>query len=355
MKYSRNKLNQIGKKLVSPSIDLLDHVQNITIVEDWRKLHMEPLNELVDGVSSLLDSSAVPVLFFSQRLKRMTSIVGKLRRNPEMGLGGIQDIGGARFVFPNINALDEARRLIENASFDHFSLARIPYDYVLHPKKSGYRSIHFVYKYHSDNPDLDGLSVELQIRTQLQHDWATAVETAELISNSSLKASQGDENWLYFFKLVSAIFARKENMPVNEEFATYSEKDFCVAYHQLNAEHKFLDQLVALVGAVDIASKRALGKGYAVLLIQFAEKTVRFHHFKNEELEQANALYSKLESSVEKESGAVVLVSVSDMKELQEAYPSYFLNAKEFIDALSLFDKECQVKGYIPGDASYEN
>ena len=51
--------------------------------------------------------------------------------------------------------------------------------------------------------------------------------------------------------------------------------------------------------------------------------------------------------SIDKEAEAVVLVSVSDMKELREAYPSYFLNAGEFIAELSNFQENCKLKGYI--------
>ena len=36
-----------------------------------------------------------------------------------------------------------------------------------------------------------------------------------------------------------------------------------------------------------------------------------------------------------------------DVRELREAYPSYFLNADEFISELSDFQKNCRIKGYI--------
>ena len=36
-----------------------------------------------------------------------------------------------------------------------------------------------------------------------------------------------------------------------------------------------------------------------------------------------------------------------DVRELREAYPSYFLNADEFIAALSDFQNNCRIKGYI--------
>lgn len=174
-----------------------------------------------------------------------------------------------------------------------------------------------------------------------------AVETAELISKSSLKASLGDENWLSFFKLSSAVFAQKEGMPVAESFAEYSEKDYCLQYAQLDKSFKFLDQLQALVSAVKISEEHTLRGGFAVLLIQFAEKRVQLRHFQSDNLEDAIKYYSEVEKSINDQNSAVVLVSVSDMKELQEAYPSYFLNASEFIQALFEFNSLCKTKQYI--------
>ena len=347
MKYSRNKINQSGKVLLAGPEMGFPYTDANLVVEDWRKLHMIPLQALVEEVTRVLTDGGVQAAFSSHRLKRMTSIIAKLRHNPGMGLGGLQDIGGARFVFEDIDSLLKAQKIISQASFDHFVTDREPYDYVAKPKASGYRSIHFTYKYVSDNDDYDGLRVELQIRTRLQHDWAMAVETAELISKSSLKARLGDENWLFFFKLSSAVFAQKEGMPVAESFAEYSEKDYCLQYAQLDKSFKFLDQLQALVSAVKISEEHTLRGGFAVLLIQFAEKRVQLRHFQSDNLEDATKYYSEVEKSINDQNSAVVLVSVSDMKELQEAYPSYFLNASEFIQALFEFNSICKTKQYI--------
>ena len=308
---------------------------------------MVPLEALVREVTTLLANAGVVAAFSSHRLKRMTSIVAKLHHNPEMGLGGMQDVGGARFVFEDIPSLLKAQSIIAQASFEHFTPDRAPYDYVAKPKESGYRSIHFVYKYVSEDADYDGLRVELQIRTRIQHDWAVAVEIAELISKSSLKASLGDENWLEFFKLTSAIFARKEEMPVADSFKDFSEQDFCIHYSRLELNYKFLGQLSALVGAVKIAERHFTENGYAVVLIQFAEKTVQLRYYTNEALEEATTYYTEAEKSINNGDAAVVLVSVSDMKELKDAYPSYFLNAGEFIQALQEFNNNCMSQHYI--------
>ena len=347
MKYSRNKINTSGKALLAgPEIGFAYTDANL-VVDDWRKLHMIPLEELVGVVSKVLSQGGVSAAFSSHRLKRMTSIIAKLRHNSGMGLGGLQDIGGARFVFEDVSSLLEAQKIITAAKFNHFVVDREPYDYVAHPKESGYRSIHFAYKYVSDNAEYDGLRVELQLRTRMQHDWAMAVETAELISKSSLKASLGDENWLAFFKIASAVFARKEKMPVAESFNDYTEEEYCVQYAALDQKYKFLDQLQALVSAVMITEEHTLKEGYAVILIQFTEKRVQLRHYPSAKLADATTYYSEVEKSINDENSAVVLVSVSDMKELQEAYPSYFLNASEFVQSLKDFNNMCKAKLYI--------
>ena len=336
-----------GKALLAGPETGFPYTDANLIVEDWRKLHMAPLEELVDDVAHVLTQAGVTAAFSSHRLKRMTSIVAKLRHNPGMGLGGLQDIGGARFVFEDIHSLLRAQEVVATATFTHFVPDRSPYDYVAQPKESGYRSIHFAFKYVSDNPDYDGLRVELQLRTRLQHDWAMAVETAELISKSALKASLGDQNWLDFFKLSSAVFAQKEGMPVADQFRDYTERDFCVQYAQLEQKCMFLDQLQALVSAVKITEEHTLKEGYAVILIQFTEKRVQLRHFPSENLEDATKYYGEVEKSINDELSAVVLVSVSDMKELHEAYPSYFLNAGEFVQSLQDFNNKCRASNYI--------
>ena len=37
------------------------------------------------------------------------------------------------------------------------------------------------------------MKVEIQLRTQLQHSWAMAVETAGLVTNTAMKSGQGSE------------------------------------------------------------------------------------------------------------------------------------------------------------------
>lgn len=347
MKYSRKEIDKAGKIIISTSSDIFEKAEAIVKIDDWRKLHLPVIELLSSHVSSLLAENGIAIAFSSQRLKRMTSIKEKLMRTTGMGLGGVQDIGGGRFVFEDMDSLLRAKDCIASTSFPDFALDHDLYDYISKPKESGYRSIHFVYKYSKPESDLDGMRVELQIRTKLQHDWATAVETAELISNSSLKASQGDQAWLDFFKLVSAIFARRESQPVNDLFKDVTEEEYCTRYFKMNNKYKFVDNLNALVGAVSFTEQQSFTGGYVLLVINYDEKRVRIRHFTQDEKDSANEQYAQIEKSVDKTKEAIVLVAVSDVQELREAYPSYFLNSEEFIAALDDFQRTCHVKGYI--------
>ena len=63
------------------------------------------------------------------------------------------------------------------------------YDYVTKGKDDGYRSYHVVFDFQSRDHEaaFDGRRVEVQVRTWLQHSWATAVEAVGLFRRENLK------------------------------------------------------------------------------------------------------------------------------------------------------------------------
>ncbi|MDH3695228.1 MAG: RelA/SpoT domain-containing protein, partial [Gammaproteobacteria bacterium] len=66
-------------------------------------------------------------------------------------------------------------------------------DYIKTPKMSGYRCLHLVYRFNSETrTDYNGLLVKIQLRTEIQHAWATAVETVGAFLGQALKASEGE-------------------------------------------------------------------------------------------------------------------------------------------------------------------
>ena len=56
----------------------------------------------------------------------------------------------------------------------------------------------------------------------------------------------------------------------------------------------------------------------------------------------ASAMFTQTEQSLSGDE-AVILVSIEKMQELREAYPSYFLDTKEFLMALEKFNASCAI------------
>ncbi len=105
----------------------------------------------------------------SQRLKRAPTIVDKLGRESTLSLPRMQDIGGCRAVLGSIEELRRVEaRLKKNRPPVGYS------DYVTSPRASGYRGVHLIVTY----GDSDGVDrrIEVQLRTQVMHEWAITVE-----------------------------------------------------------------------------------------------------------------------------------------------------------------------------------
>lgn len=166
------------------------------IMGNWRSSHSYPLHALKMTLrrrARRLESGAL----VAQRLKRLPSIVNKLERSQGMKLSRMHDIGGCRAVLTNIQ---QVRKLVDSYQISRGKNPKTraefvkPYDYIAEPKVDGYRSIHLVYKYRSDSElhkCWNGLRIEIQIRSRLQHAWATAVETVDAFSGTSLKTTGG--------------------------------------------------------------------------------------------------------------------------------------------------------------------
>lgn len=282
MRYGRHQIDKAGEIAISSTEE--DVYKNaIEKINDWRSLHLMVLDKLQTEINAILDRNRIKATFTSRRLKRLTSILYKLDLNPKMRLGGMQDIGGLRIVLPNIQTLDKLYSLLKVNVPEGFILDKDPINYIETPKESGYRSIHFVYKYISDENDYNGLRVELQIRTRLQHFWAMAVETAGLVTKTPLKALRVTNN---------------------------------------------------------VALQEKYTNKYYILNINFKTKRVSVNPY-NDEAAAMND-YSRLERVSQDAKNAVVLVSVSKIKELQEAYPSYFLDTSDFLRIMDRIISNCE-------------
>src|SRR5207302_6231509 len=112
------------------------------------------------------------------RLKRMPSVRRKLQRLP-IKLHRVQDLAGCRAVVENMEEVNAVIKALRRGSAHQLHKE---YPYIQTPKSDGYRSHHMVFEFVGleDNKPYTGRRVEIQIRTRLQHSWATTVEAVGL-------------------------------------------------------------------------------------------------------------------------------------------------------------------------------
>ena len=76
---------------------------------------------------------------------------------------------------------------------------------------------------------------------------------------------------------------------------------------------------------------------YYILKVDYVKRVVNVSSFAVEEQEKASQYYNDLERKIENHKNAVILVSVGGLKELREAYPSYFIDTTEFLERVESF------------------
>jgi putative GTP pyrophosphokinase len=341
--YSRQEVNWAGSLVSGKAYSLANDDEQSrahAILGNWRSSHSYPINTFQASLRKKLRSIEKNALV-AQRLKRTPSIIGKLQRFPKMQLARMQDIGGLRAVVKNVTNVYELRNKLVKSRFDHELVNEK--DYIQNPKNSGYRGIHLIYKYKSRKaPSYDGLLIEIQLRTKLQHAWATAVETMGTFLQQSLKTSQGAAEWLDFFSLAGSAFAHLENKPSAPCHFDINKADLFGLVTDLAKALKVSDNLRAYrISANAIENEQVKKAYYYLLTLKPKARVVNIKGYQKNQLQEATERYLQLEREVDgEEISQVVLVAADSLKQLYRAYPNYFLDTEQFTSVLDRINKE---------------
>ena len=340
--HSRQEINAAGDCLIADThvTDLMRRDEILATINNWRSSHSFPLQSFkmtLLGRAKKVDRRAI----VAQRLKRLSSISAKLQRFPDMKLSQMQDIGGCRAVVENTEGVRQlvslyARARAKNPKRRHEFLN--DKDYIAHPKVDGYRGVHLIYRYRSTSRKhgvYTGLKIEIQLRSKLQHAWATAVETVSIFTGQALKSSGGEADWRRFFALMSSAMAFKEKQPLVPDTPTNRK--------ELIAELRLLKDRLKVVNALrgwSWALKQLPAKNvtYAVaflIVLDTVAYTLATTGYKKEELTKASQEYLAVEKATASKPGTqAVLVSLDSVHTLRSAYPNYFLDTNAFLTAL---------------------
>lgn len=311
---------------------------SLAIAQAWRVQHLEPTARCFEALTRCAKHFEGAVV--SYRLKRMTSILRKLqRRNSNFELGALDDIGGCRLIVGSIREVYEAAKILDDL-LGHWKIK----DYIAAPQRSGYRSYHAIYKV-----PVGGIAyrIEVQIRTRLQHLWATGVEAVGEVygleyKSPDVRASlEGEEQKRdRFLMLSSHLFALEEGQPgvpdvIGDLAAVRREiSAICETTH-------LLDDLRAARSGILVQADSDERDEYFLLCLS---REVQFFDVVGfPEFQDANDEYQRLEKEAlriedgndvviaEPEFDNVVLVKAESADSIKSSYLNYSLGVDGFI------------------------
>jgi ppGpp synthetase/RelA/SpoT-type nucleotidyltranferase len=264
----------------------------------------------------------------ASRPKTMGSIRRKLRES-SVRLDQMNDLGGCRAIMNDIAGVRALLAAI-NTEFPH--TVRQQYPYIDQPKSDGYRSHHVVFLYNptkKENETFEGRRIELQIRTRLQHSWATAVEAVGLYRGQDLKHGKGDADWLRLFSLVSAEFAHAESCQVHDEMPSHIRR--ISEIKALNTKLKAAEMLENIKNATHFAENFVFERGKYFLIRYFPDHTVTVESYQSPIAMSADLGEIEVDIERSKDGSRAVLVEVDKVDKLIDTYPNYFGDVSLFV------------------------
>lgn len=265
----------------------------------------------------------------AERRKRLPTILDKLKRHPTMSVTTMQDLGGCRVIFETVAEVRQLVAVLQGSSRTKNRVKRA-YDYLSGdpgPRNSGYRGVHLVYEYGASKPEYHGLRIELQVRTQLQHAWATAVETMDLFSGSELKYGKGDPDLLRFFVLVASLMAHEEG---TDPVPGAEEPPEVLATELAHLEDR-VGVLSRLQGYAAIVGEHSKSDRRNALTLELKRREGQLTVTVHETLAAAEARLTALEN-LNDENVDAVLINIARISQLRDAYPNYFADTSRFAE-----------------------
>lgn len=348
LKYSKSQIDKAAQS-IRHGAEGEERIEAISMIQNFRELHLYPLmlmkNHLA-RVSVKVDKKTI----VARRLKRLPTIIDKLER-PSLD-GGVstnaikmtrmQDIGGCRAIVKNIDQLLVLREKLLKSRSVHKVIKETSY---LTPKASGYGGVHLIYSCFDSSEDKypwKKTKIEVQLRTQLQHAWATSLEIIDTLENIKLKTSnEGHEEWRRFFYVSGCLVAHDEKACVlpEETVAAYQAELNSLEEH-LSVKKKLSSYVFSLSVTGNDHIKNEIPKNhkghYLVTMRRVNDELnpgkIKFNVTVTPyRINQADeALEALKRDDANPEVPIAVLLATESVKSLKKAYPNYLGSTNQF-------------------------
>ena len=192
---SKTQIKKLGERIIETASNSEILEEDLQLLQDYRVSFRDTIAKVFEIVynscHSINKKSTV-----TYRIKRIESIIGKLRRKGNMRLDRMIDIAGCRGILSNDEQVYKVLHILQKNK--EININKIQ-DYIENPQPEGYKSLHL---YVSLN-DEEQKSVEIQLRSQEQHNWATLVEISDFVYGTKLKELHEPEDLLTFHRILS--------------------------------------------------------------------------------------------------------------------------------------------------------
>lgn len=341
LKYSKNQIEKAGRS-IRHGCTGDERKDAILKIQNYRETHLYPLMLIKNHVARSTKKVSKKGIV-ARRLKMLTTIIDKLERPTLDGkkenaiqITRMQDIGGCRAIVANLGQLTELCERLQNSRSMH-QITRI-HNY-LKPKESGYGGIHLVYSCFlgsDEENEWKKTKIEVQLRTELQHAWATSLEIIDTLEGIKLKTSMdGHPEWRRFFKIAGILVAHKEGASVisNDDLLELI-KELTELEINLDVRKKLSHYNLAIRVTTDKKNlpKRVQAHQGMFLVKLCAIKKQKKNNNLMMELhiepygpsQLGRALEELAKSEADENIKMSVLVSAGDVRNLKKAYPNYF-------------------------------
>lgn len=201
---SKSQIDKAGRAMSQITEVTIESLELEDVFDQYRASHLEPLSSLTLELQKWLHDYGHRY-YIAQRLKRKPQIIRKLNRL-SVRLTQLQDIGGCRIIVDENKDVDVIIDFIKSmiASSNRISLKKITDYRNIGRDETGYRSAHLIV-------EVNNRTLELQIRSRIQHYWAESIERTSIIYGFHLKEQEGNPIVISYFKSLSDIFYEIES------------------------------------------------------------------------------------------------------------------------------------------------
>ncbi len=319
--------NLIRSEADSISVATLNELQSHRISH---KDTLAKVFKLICDLSKKVNRNAI----VTYRIKRIESIVGKLVRYPNMRFSRMWDVGGCRCI---LTTNDQIYRLLDVIEKTDDIEIRKSYDYIEKPQEEGYRSLHLFLKLKGS-----AVTIEMQLRNKIDHNWATLVEISDLLYDSKLKEYGQDKKLLRFHYLLS----KKNELSQVER----------IEIAKIIKIYKYFEKLSDVFGRNYLeVRKQWLGiekkRNEKYFLIESSkDKVPQISSYKN--FNSAEEEYFKIYNSKKNDNVVLTHLPKPKYEQISIAYSNYLLTFHSFVDDCyelyeSLIVKALRDRSYI--------